>query len=79
MTDTQIAALTEQGLGPEERYVIHTRTTTGLHRLATAPTPQAIGLALCTLASEGEFVGCQVGVRDAAERVWVVSPFTGGA
>jgi hypothetical protein len=68
---------------PEERYRIY-RLTDGDERelLATCETPAAVGVALCTLAEEGEFKRSAVGVLDTGgtdEKPghWVINPWEG--
>lgn len=46
--------------------------------VATCASPEAVGVALCTLGAEGEFDDCPVGVLDteaAVGRKWVLRPW----
>lgn len=63
----------------EHRWEIRVRTGVGTDVLATAGSPQALGLALTTLHEEHQLDGFRVGVRDAERKAWVISPFTIGA
>jgi hypothetical protein len=64
---------------PEERYRIYRRRGRTLTQLATAPTAQAMGLAVVTLHEEGEWDDRdRVGVIDGDTRAWVVNPFVSG-
>lgn len=62
-----------------ERYGIYARTSDGRRLLATCGTPEAVGVAIVTLAAEGEFEGKQLGILDhwdqESEREWIVNPW----
>lgn len=79
--------LTMDELAPRvlrERYRLYRRKPDGdLQVIATVASPEAVGVALVTLAEEGEFEGCALGVLDvcpggepAENGRWLVKPFT---
>lgn len=65
----------------EERYRIVKLADTELGdfpiTVATAPTPEALGVALVTLAEEGELQDEAIGVLDTIARRWLVNPWAG--
>lgn len=66
--------------GPDERYGLYVIRTGVLQLIATCSSPEAVGVALCLLASEGEFEGTEgFGVLDShgepAPGEWLVNPF----
>lgn len=66
---------------PEERFRIYRLRYGELELLATTPTAEGMGVALCTLAEEGEWVENEaVGVLDTLGRddepgTWIVNPY----
>jgi hypothetical protein len=78
--DRRFDEFVERGEGPN-RYRIYRLRGGELELVATAPTAEAMGLALTMLAREGEFiVDDSVGVLDTATDPghWIVNPFTLG-
>lgn len=69
---------------PEERFRIYKHTIDEpLQLIATCASPEAVGVALCTLAAEGEFDRAAVGVLDTngsddKPGFWVVNPWERG-
>jgi hypothetical protein len=78
--DRRYDEIAPRGPGPE-RFRIYRLRAGELELLATAGSPEAFGIGLMTLWTDGEFVGDDsVGVLDTAEDPghWIVSPFTLG-
>ena len=75
------------GAGRQRNWVDHSEkrrcpTCRGEGRVrrevATAPSPEALGVALVTLGREGEFTDCPVGVLDsegATSEKWIIRPW----
>lgn len=59
-----------------ERYRIYRLDPDGGRTIvATCGSPEAIGVALVTLAGEGEFDGRPVGILDGVDERWLVNPW----
>lgn len=69
---------------PEERFRIYRHTIDApLELIATCPSPESVGVALCTLVAEGEFDRAAVGVLDSngsddTPGKWIVNPWERG-
>lgn len=63
--------------GPSERYRIVRRTDDGPVTIASTPTREGIGIALCTLAEEGALQDQAIGILDSNSHTWIVNPWAG--
>ena len=79
-TATEIE-VTDEELGPEERFSIYERRYDGLHLIATCPSPASIGVALVTLAEDrwdADDVDTPIlGVLDNERKRWVTGLWGG--
>lgn len=65
---------------PQQRYRIYRARTSNEdpHLLATCETEEAVGVAICTMAREGEFHDAAVGILDRLGekgKRWLVTPY----